>query len=734
MLSLEGKQTEIADKKSDTKYFALDKFFRLATDCNPNIIELLYLPDDAIIFKNATYDRIIAQREIFMSRKAYYTFTGYAYSQISRAKGQNKKANFLDTYYDENVIKWWLRQYLNDQKEWVQRDMGGDFVKYLEKVKDTLDLSQVTLVSSDAIARLMPPRLENYIYFYDKDENGFPCRPIVATKLQNVKGWPTPFNTSFTSTGDIANVEHCDGMCRLYRNGTGFIKDGQIVCASISKERELKDFIGIININLAEFKKALSEWQSFWEWMANRSEARYATAWDADKAFDCYLDSETEFLTNNGWKQFDEVLPDDLLGTVSLVDQSFAWQSPDNKIDKMYNGKLYKYENSFTKFSITENHNLLISDMNRGTSLKSGYNPNSSFSLERVSDYFKGERSYKKLLITSNGNQTPEYDISDALLKLIGYYVSEGSCAFQRGYSGKVCSIRISQLENGRITEQDITNLNFKFTVTKHFRYGRNENTYIFTDKMLVSFLYNECGHLCQNKKLPLLVNNLSTRQYNILLDALMAGDGTFHKIKHYKVYYTASNILADQILALNVQHGIKSKILGPYFSISKKRVPYLPMYQIYFSSVPEFTLSMNKKMHKPRLFRNDTQQQNGWIVTDVTNERVVCFSVPNSILITKNNNKVAIQGNCKNMMHTVRLLLCSRNIAINGTPTVRFEGEQKTFLMDVRNGKYDYDYIVKYAEDEMLAIKELFHKSALPETANHKKINSLYLDIVFNY
>jgi hypothetical protein len=53
---------------------------------------------------------------------------------------------------------------------------------------------------------------------------------------------------------------------------------------------------------------------------------------------------------------------------------------------------------------------------------------------------------------------------------------------------------------------------------------------------------------------------------------------------------------------------------------------------------------------------------------------------------------------------------------------------------MDIRNGKYKYDYLIKYAEDKMEEIKELFDKSSLPNKTNIKKINSLYFDIIKNY
>ena len=282
LYSLTGHQDEAGDEKSDIKYYCLEKFFKLVSDCNPNILELLWLPVDAILYTSPIYEKIIANRELFISKKAYYTFSGYAFSQIQRAKGKNKKANFLKEYYNEPGINFWANEYLMEPEK-IQRTFGSDFCKYLDKIKGTIEENNYNIV--DAM-KMYPPQLENYIYFYESDVNGFPFRPIVANTLTNVAGWPSKFNETFIQYGDVAGLEHSNDLYRLYKNGRGFLKDGQIVCASISKEREGTDFIGLININLQEYKKALGEYHSFWNWMASRNEDRYANNWDEEKTYD----------------------------------------------------------------------------------------------------------------------------------------------------------------------------------------------------------------------------------------------------------------------------------------------------------------------------------------------------------------------------------------------------------------------------------------------------------------
>jgi predicted nucleotidyltransferase len=71
----------------DTTVFSLSKFMKLAADCNPNIIELLFAPEDTIETITPTWERLLARRSMFLSAKAYYTFTGYAHQQLKRIKG-----------------------------------------------------------------------------------------------------------------------------------------------------------------------------------------------------------------------------------------------------------------------------------------------------------------------------------------------------------------------------------------------------------------------------------------------------------------------------------------------------------------------------------------------------------------------------------------------------------------------------------------------------------------------
>lgn len=68
----------------DSVIYELRKFMRLAADCNPSIIELLFVDTSDVIYANDAGCELRENANLFLSKKAQYTFTGYAISQLKR--------------------------------------------------------------------------------------------------------------------------------------------------------------------------------------------------------------------------------------------------------------------------------------------------------------------------------------------------------------------------------------------------------------------------------------------------------------------------------------------------------------------------------------------------------------------------------------------------------------------------------------------------------------------------
>ena len=83
-------QLEQVDESDDVVTYALDKFVRLALACNPNIIELLYTDPRHVLFMDDYGRRLVENRRKFLSRRARYTFAGYAISQLKRIERHHR--------------------------------------------------------------------------------------------------------------------------------------------------------------------------------------------------------------------------------------------------------------------------------------------------------------------------------------------------------------------------------------------------------------------------------------------------------------------------------------------------------------------------------------------------------------------------------------------------------------------------------------------------------------------
>ena len=75
----------------DCTVYNMVKFIKLAIGNNPNIMELFFAPKNCIIYKHPIMDELLSNYHLFVSKKSFHTFTGYAYSQ--RKKLEIKKAN-----------------------------------------------------------------------------------------------------------------------------------------------------------------------------------------------------------------------------------------------------------------------------------------------------------------------------------------------------------------------------------------------------------------------------------------------------------------------------------------------------------------------------------------------------------------------------------------------------------------------------------------------------------------
>lgn len=86
------KEQNIAEEE-DTKYYELNQLVKLAVDCNPNIIELIWCDESSIILDTPEYKMLREAAPKLLSSKIAFTTSGYALAQLKRIKGHKKWLN-----------------------------------------------------------------------------------------------------------------------------------------------------------------------------------------------------------------------------------------------------------------------------------------------------------------------------------------------------------------------------------------------------------------------------------------------------------------------------------------------------------------------------------------------------------------------------------------------------------------------------------------------------------------
>ena len=85
-------QDQVSDEKHDTTYYEFNRWVELLMKANPNALESLFVPTDKVIGDiHSAVQLIIDNRDMFLTKECFKSLSGYAYAQIQKCRGLNKK-------------------------------------------------------------------------------------------------------------------------------------------------------------------------------------------------------------------------------------------------------------------------------------------------------------------------------------------------------------------------------------------------------------------------------------------------------------------------------------------------------------------------------------------------------------------------------------------------------------------------------------------------------------------
>jgi len=80
-------------KEIDLTIYNIVKFFQLAMENNPNMVDVLFLPRRCVLHSTGIYEHIRTNRKLFLHKGSFHKFRGYMFSQISKFKNGANRSN-----------------------------------------------------------------------------------------------------------------------------------------------------------------------------------------------------------------------------------------------------------------------------------------------------------------------------------------------------------------------------------------------------------------------------------------------------------------------------------------------------------------------------------------------------------------------------------------------------------------------------------------------------------------
>lgn len=128
---------QVTNDETDTTIYSLEKLISLLSNCNPNVIEILGLEPWQYIYISPIGQKLIDNRDMFLSKRAIHTFGSYAHSQLYRMKQLCAKS------LDQSELEAHILNRIIDASQTFRNnyfDNGGEINLYVDKaVNQELD-------------------------------------------------------------------------------------------------------------------------------------------------------------------------------------------------------------------------------------------------------------------------------------------------------------------------------------------------------------------------------------------------------------------------------------------------------------------------------------------------------------------------------------------------------------------------------------------------------------------
>ena len=374
---------------------------------------------------------------------------------------------------------------------------------------------------------------------------------------------------------------------------------------------------------------------------------------------------DTEILTNEGWKRFDELNQNETVATLNPKTDVIEYHKPTGYICEPFDGQLNCAKNSLVEYEVTPNHNMYASVAKSLTHKKLNLElilsekiHGKNFHVKRDGIWIGKEEKYfvlpaiKEYAEMLNEEATIDtiirknkYGVKlsdkygydkfidmDKWLEFFGFWMAEGWTSKTKGLH----QVGIAQTKNNGYLDymyELLSELGFNPTFTKDKKQIR-----VF-DKQLWEYL-SDFG-IANEKFIPKNILDLSPRQLDIFLQWFIKGDGHIENNKYSRARaFSSSILLANNLQEIALKTGISATITN-----RGKRTSSIKGREIknqFDSLVINFGKHPNISKHNKNtpLIKSEEQYNKYY------KGNVYCVEVQNHIIYVRRNGKAMWIGN----------------------------------------------------------------------------------------
>ena len=165
------KDSDRTYSETDTVFFSFYKFIKLLTQCNPNIVEFMGVRKQDVLYESPLAKQIRENVEMFLSKRAFVTFAGYATQQLRRLENALARDSYPQAEKENHILKSLEAEMLaaNDVYKLFDKD---NFIKlylddslkedYEQEIHMNLNLKHVPLRDFVSLRNSFSNMLKNY--------------------------------------------------------------------------------------------------------------------------------------------------------------------------------------------------------------------------------------------------------------------------------------------------------------------------------------------------------------------------------------------------------------------------------------------------------------------------------------------------------------------------------------------------------------------------------------------